>query len=211
MTVRAICSLLARPASDPAAVLWAAAHAGPCPRVAAHTVSWPRAQRAVDAAVALLLGPQPAFDATRTAAVAARLGALCREAAFWPGLLLPALGAQPLAVPLAVALGDLALLEGLSANGLVAGAYSHLLTGYIGSLSFLRAVADAAATLRAGNPDLVYGAPAACCLPRRPGADSRRLGRTQCATPCSATAASCMCRRSWWAPTARRWCRWRRW
>jgi len=52
----------------------------------------------------------------------------------------------------------LALLEGLSANGLVAGAYSHLLTGYIGSLSFLRAVADAAATLRAGNPDLVYGA-----------------------------------------------------
>jgi hypothetical protein len=39
-------SLLARPASDPAAVLWAAAHTGPCPRVAAHTVSWPRAQRA---------------------------------------------------------------------------------------------------------------------------------------------------------------------
>jgi pyridoxine kinase len=52
----------------------------------------------------------------------------------------------------------LALLEGLSANGLVAGAYSHLLTGYIGSLSFLHAIADAAATLRAGNPGLVYGA-----------------------------------------------------
>jgi pyridoxine kinase len=52
----------------------------------------------------------------------------------------------------------LSLVEGLSANGLVAGAYSHLLTGYIGSLSFLRAVASVAATLRAGNPGLVYGA-----------------------------------------------------
>ena len=37
-----------------------------------------------------------------------------------------------------------ALLEGLSANWLVAGAYRHLLTGYIGSLSFLTAVASVA-------------------------------------------------------------------
>jgi pyridoxine kinase len=55
----------------------------------------------------------------------------------------------------------LALVEGLSVNDLVAGAYSHLLTGYIGSLSFLRAVASVAATLRAANPALVYGAPRA--------------------------------------------------
>ena len=49
-----------------------------------------------------------------------------------------------------------ALLDGLSANSLVDGQYSHLLTGYIGSLSFLQAVAHVASTLRAGNPDLQY-------------------------------------------------------
>lgn len=50
----------------------------------------------------------------------------------------------------------LSLLDGLTANGLVDGAYSHLLTGYIGSLSFLQAIAQVAATLRAGNPGLTY-------------------------------------------------------
>ena len=50
----------------------------------------------------------------------------------------------------------LSLLEGLTENGLVEGAYSHLLTGYIGSLSFLQSVAQVASTLRAGNPGLVY-------------------------------------------------------
>jgi pyridoxine kinase len=46
-----------------------------------------------------------------------------------------------------------ALVEGLEVNGLIAGGqYSHLLTGYIGSLSFLQAVAHVAATLRAAGP-----------------------------------------------------------
>lgn len=49
-----------------------------------------------------------------------------------------------------------ALLDGLSANGLLADAYSHLLTGYIGSLSFLRAVVGCAESLRASNPGLLY-------------------------------------------------------
>lgn len=48
------------------------------------------------------------------------------------------------------------LVDGLVANDLVAGEYSHILTGYIGSLSFLRAVAGVVSTLRAGNPELVY-------------------------------------------------------
>jgi pyridoxine kinase len=49
-----------------------------------------------------------------------------------------------------------ALLDGLAANGLLAGSYSHLLTGYIGSLSFLRAVVAAAGALRRANPALCY-------------------------------------------------------
>jgi pyridoxine kinase len=83
----------------------------------------------------------------------------------------------------------LSLVEGLSANGLVEGAYSHLLTGYIGSLSFLRAVASVAATLRAGNPGLVYGAPPAwaarthSCARAAPHAASAHFPRCGCAPP----------------------------
>jgi len=99
----------------------------------------------------------------------------------------------------------LALVEGLAANGLVAGAYSHLLTGYIGSLSFLRAVADAAATLRAGNPALEYGASRPRAL-EQAGLTSRAPYR-QFATRFWGTQASCTCRRSWWAPTATSSCR----
>ena len=43
-----------------------------------------------------------------------------------------------------------ALVDGLGANGLLAG-YTHLLTGYIGSPSFLRAVVDALVAMRAAN------------------------------------------------------------
>ena len=74
----------------------------------------------------------------------------------------------------------LALLEGLTANGLVANAYSHLLTGYIGSLSFLRAIAAVAAALRAANPGLLYGA----CLPR-----ARSAQRIVAAVACTDTRA----------------------
>lgn len=35
-------------------------------------------------------------------------------------------------------------------------AYTHLLTGYIGSLSFLEAVLDVLSSLRSRNPDLIY-------------------------------------------------------
>lgn len=53
--------------------------------------------------------------------------------------------------------GDLkTLVDGLDANGLLAG-YTHLLTGYIGSLSLLETIAGVVARLRAANPDLVYG------------------------------------------------------
>jgi hypothetical protein len=48
-----------------------------------------------------------------------------------------------------------ALVDGLDTNGLLAG-FTHLLTGYIGSASFLRAVADVLRRLRAANPGLVY-------------------------------------------------------
>jgi pyridoxine kinase len=47
------------------------------------------------------------------------------------------------------------LVEGLEANGLLR--YTHLLTGYIGSLSLLRTVARVAAKLREHNPQLVFG------------------------------------------------------
>ena len=48
-----------------------------------------------------------------------------------------------------------ALVEGLDANGLLEG-YTHLLTGYIGSLSFLTVIARVADRLRERNPGLVY-------------------------------------------------------
>jgi len=50
----------------------------------------------------------------------------------------------------------LELLQGLEANGLVR--HTHLLTGYIGTLSLLEAIATVARTLRAANPGLTYGA-----------------------------------------------------
>lgn len=49
----------------------------------------------------------------------------------------------------------LEVLDGLEANGLLAG-YSHLLTGYIGSVSLLRAIVQVAERLRRYNPGLVY-------------------------------------------------------
>jgi pyridoxine kinase len=45
--------------------------------------------------------------------------------------------------------------EGLDKNGLLAG-YTHLLTGYIGSVSFVQTIARVLARLRAINPDIVY-------------------------------------------------------
>jgi len=48
------------------------------------------------------------------------------------------------------------LVAGLEENGLVAGGYSHLLTGYIGSATFLRTVLRTHALLRARCPDLTY-------------------------------------------------------
>ena len=48
-----------------------------------------------------------------------------------------------------------ALVDGLDANGLMP-EYSHLLTGYIGSPSFLRAVLRVLARLRARRPGLRY-------------------------------------------------------
>ncbi|KAH7423893.1 hypothetical protein KP509_12G079400 [Ceratopteris richardii] len=46
------------------------------------------------------------------------------------------------------------LIEGLEANGLLY--YTHLLTGYIGSLSFLNCVLRVVEKLRSVNPDLIY-------------------------------------------------------
>ena len=49
------------------------------------------------------------------------------------------------------------LKQGLETNGILDNvAYSHLLTGYIGSLSFLEAVLDVLSSLRSRNPDLIY-------------------------------------------------------
>ncbi|KAF2350827.1 Pyridoxine kinase [Trinorchestia longiramus] len=48
------------------------------------------------------------------------------------------------------------LLEGLRLNGLSSGRYSHLLTGYIGSLSFLRTVGKVVHSLKKDNPGLTY-------------------------------------------------------
>lgn len=49
----------------------------------------------------------------------------------------------------------LILIEGLEANGLLAG-YTHLLTGYIGSASFLAAVVEIAKKLKRVNPQLQF-------------------------------------------------------
>ena len=47
------------------------------------------------------------------------------------------------------------LVEGLEANGLLE--YTHLLTGYIGSLSLLETIASVVRRLRQINPNLIYG------------------------------------------------------
>jgi pyridoxine kinase len=47
------------------------------------------------------------------------------------------------------------LVDGLKANGLH-GRYSHMLTGYIGSTTFLRAILRTLEILREAQPDLVY-------------------------------------------------------
>lgn len=47
------------------------------------------------------------------------------------------------------------ILDGLNANGLLY--YSHLLTGYIGSLSLLEEIASTVRRLRKANPNLIYG------------------------------------------------------
>ncbi|KAK7321513.1 hypothetical protein VNO77_32238 [Canavalia gladiata] len=46
------------------------------------------------------------------------------------------------------------LIEGLEANGLLN--YTHLLTGYIGSVSFLNTVLEVVTKLRSINPELIY-------------------------------------------------------
>ena len=51
--------------------------------------------------------------------------------------------------------GLLQLVDGLEANGLLN--YTHLLTGYIGSLSLLESIATVVQRLRKVNPDLIYG------------------------------------------------------
>ena len=64
----------------------------------------------------------------------------------------------------------LTLVAGLEANGLLQG-YTHLLTGYIGSASFLKAVVEVATRLKKLNPDLQYvcdpvlGDDGACYVP----------------------------------------------
>ncbi|GAB5034629.1 pyridoxal kinase [Nannochloropsis oceanica] len=49
----------------------------------------------------------------------------------------------------------LALIDGLERNNLLS-CYTHLLTGYIGSASFLQAVVQIALKLKQKNPDLIY-------------------------------------------------------
>lgn len=46
-------------------------------------------------------------------------------------------------------------MDGLRHNGL--DYYTHLLTGYIGSTSFLKYIVQVVKQLRQVNPDLVYG------------------------------------------------------
>jgi len=47
------------------------------------------------------------------------------------------------------------IVQGLEANELLQG-YSHMLTGYIGSVSFLQAVLETVRAVRAASPDMVY-------------------------------------------------------
>ena len=47
------------------------------------------------------------------------------------------------------------IIEGLQENDLLH--YTHLLTGYIGSVSFLETIVRIVKALREENPDLVYG------------------------------------------------------
>jgi pyridoxine kinase len=49
------------------------------------------------------------------------------------------------------------LVDGLESNGLLQ--HSHLLTGYIGSESFLRGVAQLLKKMREKNPDVLHGTP----------------------------------------------------
>jgi len=51
--------------------------------------------------------------------------------------------------------GLLQLIDGLETNGLLN--YTHLLTGYIGSLSLLETIAGVVERLRRINPNLIYG------------------------------------------------------
>lgn len=50
-------------------------------------------------------------------------------------------------------LGD--LIDGLTENNLIN--YTHLLTGYVGSASFLRKIAEVVRMLKNKNPNLIYG------------------------------------------------------
>lgn len=47
------------------------------------------------------------------------------------------------------------LVDGLAQNNL--DKYTHLLTGYVGSASFLRRIALLVTTLKRKNPNLIYG------------------------------------------------------
>lgn len=58
------------------------------------------------------------------------------------------------------------LTNGLQANGLLSG-HSHLLTGYIGSLSFLKEVSNLLKQMRERNEDVIHGevtSPSAVCF-----------------------------------------------
>lgn len=46
-------------------------------------------------------------------------------------------------------------MDGLTQNDL--DNYTHLLTGYVGSASFLKRIAGVIRTLKAKNPGLIYG------------------------------------------------------
>lgn len=58
--------------------------------------------------------------------------------------------------------GLTALVDGLDANGLLN--YTHLLTGYIGSLSLLEAISGIMERLQRINPDIIYGELSAGCV-----------------------------------------------
>ena len=47
------------------------------------------------------------------------------------------------------------LVQGMQESNLLE--YTHLLTGYIGSVSFLEAIVRIVSLLRERNPDLIYG------------------------------------------------------